>query len=182
VDDIACGTGTGDNVVADTADVVAGDCEQVDRPATQTAPAGGNSPQSNVPQGTQPPGQSATTPPDTTPPAVVLKIAAQRLKTVIAKGLRVGTSFSEPAILTAKLTLAAPLAKQLKLGRKAVVIASLRNRQVTATTRTVVLKLSSAARKRLRGAKKPVSATLSIEARDASGNVGKATSRVKLKP
>jgi hypothetical protein len=75
-DTVSCGVGT-DRVVADTADVVAADCEQVDRAGA----AGPAAPAAGAPA----PGAAA---PGATPARPVV-VAGQRLRTALRRGLRV---------------------------------------------------------------------------------------------
>ena len=103
------------------------------------------------------------------PPAASLKAAKQKLKAVLAKGLVLRASCSEPCTLKLQLVVDKETAKKLKLGRKPTVIGKL-TRSLDGTAKLKV-KLTAKAKK---GLKKARSVKLSVRgvATDAAGNAG----------
>ena len=93
-----------------------------------------------------------------------MKAAKQKLKAVLAKGLAVTASCSEPCTLRLQLMVDKPTAKKLKLGKKPTVVGTL-TRSLSGTAKLKV-KLTGKAKKRLKKAKS-VKLTLRAVATDA---------------
>jgi len=114
----------------------------------------------------------ATQPGDRVAPAInATVVAGQKLRRLRAKGLQVVLESSEPAVVAFELTLDKGAARRLGLKRKPtgrVVVGSLRRSVLAGSTRLTV-KLTSAARKALKAARK-VTLRLETVAIDAAGN------------
>ncbi len=137
-------------------------------PGTPGTPGGG---------GTPPAGGGGAAA-DTAAPAATLKAAKQKLKAVLAKGLALTASCSEPCTLKLQLVVDKKTAKKLKLGKKPTVIGKL-TRSVSGTAKLKV-KLTGKAKKRLKRAKS-VKLTVKAVATDAAGNATTKTAKVTLK-
>jgi hypothetical protein len=136
--------------------------------------------------GGTPPGDGGGTPgptPDTVAPAVTLKpAAAQKLRKVLSKGLRLGLTASEPCTVHLVITVPKGTARKYRLDKRArgpVVVAKL-DVTLRAGDSTVAVKLTKRARKALKRAKK-VAFSIAASAHDAAGNTttGSATLVVK---
>ncbi len=149
-DNVDCGVGS-DRVVADSLDTVAPNCEQVER-ATVAGPGSG-------------PG----TGPGSTVGAATLAVGATaKLGTILRKGLALSVTCQGPCSIVARLSL-----KGRKLG-------SAKKALLAAGTAKLRIKLSRAAKRRLRRASRP-KLVLKVTVTDAAGNatVLKKTIRVK---
>ena len=73
--------------------------------------------------------------PDTAAPAATLQAAKQKLKAVLAKGLALTASCSEPCTLKLQLVVDKKTAKKLKLGKKPTVVGTL-TRSLAGTRRS----------------------------------------------
>ena len=142
-------------------------------------------------------GPSPTGPPPTAPVAAPVPIATSpvasvdrsapglalsatrilRVRTMRARGLRATVTCSEACRLSAVLTLDAATAR--KLGLRSRRIASRTATIAGAGSRVVLLRLTTAARARLRGSGR---ATLQVAARDAAGNRRTRSKLVMLRP
>jgi Bacterial Ig domain/PKD domain len=115
---------------------------------------------------------------DVAPPAAALKAAKQKLKAVLAKGLALTASCSEPCTLKLQLVVDKKTAKKLKLGKRATVVGTL-TRTISGTAKLKV-KLTGKAKKRLKKARS-VKLTVTAVATDAAGNAATKTAKVTLK-
>jgi hypothetical protein len=97
---------------------------------------------------------------------------------VLAKGLALTASCSEPCTLKLQLVVDKKTANKLKLGKKPTVIGKL-TRSVSGTAKLKV-KLTGKAKKRLKRAKS-VKLTVEAIATDAAGNATTKTAKVTLK-
>ena len=97
---------------------------------------------------------------------------------MLAKGLLLTASCSEPCTLKLQLIADKKTAKQLKLGRKPTVVGTL-TRSVSGTAKLKV-RLTGKAKQRLKRAKS-VKLTLRAVATDAAGNAASRTAKVTLK-
>jgi hypothetical protein len=97
---------------------------------------------------------------------------------VLARGLRIRTTWSENAKLTLTLTIPAKLAGKLHLAArtKPVVVGTLSTGVKANVPKAITLKLTKRARRALANQKR-VTLTLSLSARDAAGNKSKALVR-----
>ena len=98
---------------------------------------------------------------------VTLKAAKQKLKAVLAKGLAVTASCSEPCTLKLQLVIDKKTAKKLKLGKKPTVIGTL-TRSLAGSAK-LKIKLTGKAKKRLKKAKS-VKLSVRAVATDPAGN------------
>jgi hypothetical protein len=96
---------------------------------------------------------------------------------VLAKGLAIIASCSEPCTLRLQLVVDKKTAKKLKLGKKATVVGTL-TRSVSGTAKLKV-KLTGKAKKRLKKAK-TVKLTVKAVATDAAGNAATKTAKLTL--
>jgi Ca2+-binding RTX toxin-like protein len=160
VDDIACGAGT-DTAVVDAADVVAADCETVDRPAAPAA--------SPTPAPIASPVPVATVAPvtDRTGPALTIAAVAK-----VAKG-----------VVTVTVTCPAGEPAGCAGGR-----ATLRLGSATASTATFTAAAGKSARLKLKVSRKlrakvraGKTVKLTVSARDQAGNTGTASRSLKLR-
>jgi hypothetical protein len=131
--------------------------------------------------GTQaPPAAPSISPPrDTVAPALkLLRVTRSPLQRVLARGLRIRTTWSENAKLTLTLTIPAKLAGKLHLAArtKPVVVGTLSTGVKANVPKAITLKLTKRARRALANQKR-VTLTLSLSARDAAGNKSKAVVR-----
>ena len=102
-DDLGCNEGLGDRAVADAGDVVASDCETVDRSPAPPGVDPGNVPPSGIPGPSDPGGGSGGVA-DRTAPGVTLRGVPRRLTRAEArKGVRVIAAVTEPARLQVRL-------------------------------------------------------------------------------
>ena len=116
--------------------------------------------------------------PDTAAPAATLKAAKQKLKAVLAKGLAVTASCSEPCTLKLQLVIDKKTAKKLKLGKKPTVIGTL-TRSLAGSAK-LKIKLTGKAKKRLKKAKS-VKLSVRAVATDPAGNAAAVVKTVTLK-
>jgi hypothetical protein len=117
--------------------------------------------------------------PDTTEPLAFVTVrAAQTIKTVRSKGLRLQVVAGEPATATITATIDKATAKRLKLKRRTV--ASGKAAFTAAGVRSVRLKLGAKAKRALRKSKKPVRVRVSATITDLAGNASKATASAVL--
>ena len=116
--------------------------------------------------------------PDTAAPAATLKAAKQKLKAVLAKGLAVTASCSEPCTLKLQLVIDKKTAKKLKLGKKPTVVGTLT--RSLAGSAQLKIKLTGKAKKRLKRAKS-VKLSVRAVATDAAGNAAAVVKTVTLK-
>ncbi|MDW5592737.1 hypothetical protein VSS74_00210 [Conexibacter stalactiti] len=152
VDTVDCGPGA-DRVVADTADVVAADCETVERPVVvrepePQPPVGGETP---TPPALVPPGPpTQSTPPPAPAAKVVLSLAgrAPKLAVALRRGLPV-TVRGASGTVRLRATITAKTARGAGLGRKPLVVASARLTARGGRAATVRLRFTKAARTRL---------------------------------
>ena len=86
-------------------------------------PTGGGGPTAPPPDGGG--GGAGGPAPDTSAPSASLKAAKQKLKAVLAKGLALTATCSEPCTLKLQLVVDKRTAKKLKLGKKPTVIGTL---------------------------------------------------------
>ena len=131
VDQIACGFGS-DSVVADSIDVVAGDCEAVDR-GSAPVPGGGS--------GGGAGGGSAT--PVTLPKRL-------SLKALRARGLKFEVACGGPCSISATLTASSSLGRKLGLSKASRVVARGTARASTAGTVPVTLQAGKRVRSKLK--------------------------------
>jgi subtilisin len=139
---------------------------------------------------TPPPPQTATIPPPTPPtapadrtaPTAALSVPRQRLRRVLARGLRVTLRCSEACTVNAEALLPARTAKRVKLSRGGTArIARRAGLRLSARTRrTVTLRLTRSARRRLARVRRVV-LTVSLSARDRAGNRRALRRRVRLR-
>ena len=155
-------------------------------PASSEPPAGSGTPPAPVPPAPPAPAPAPPAPapappapaPDTLRPAVSLTVPSQRLRTVFSRGLRASFGSSEPARVSARLLLDATTAKRLRIARGAATLAT--TSAAPTTKRTLVLKLSSRTRARLRGVR-TLRVTLRVVATDAAGNARSVDRRITLR-
>lgn len=118
-------------------------------------------------------------PPDITPPHVKLKIKRQKLRNVLAHGLKVTETCDEPCRSTFQVLLTGKVAKQFHITRTV----SIGKKSVSLNAgarKTVTIKFSKRARKNLRRARQ-VKITLKVTSKDAAGNVGRLSRKITLK-
>lgn len=142
VDSIACGPGN-DRVVADADDVVAADCETVERPAAGGGPAPGPGPGPGPGRGGRSGGVAK--------PAVTV-VGGARLRSVLRSGLTIRVKgVRAGAKLHATLQLAGPAARKLGLARgtRAVTVAGGDAKAGAAGTATLKLRFTKLASRRL---------------------------------
>jgi hypothetical protein len=118
-------------------------------------------------------------PPDKLAPTLGLVIAKLKLKALLAKGLPVTVSCSEPCKFGLALTVDSKTAKKLHLSRVATV-GRASGTLTTAGKKKVVVKLTKKAKKALRKAKKVV-LSVKMTATDAAGNRATKTKKVTVK-
>ena len=117
---------------------------------------------------------------DAAAPLLRLSLASrQRIGTVSRKGLSPRVSCSEPCRLDARVLIAGRLAKRLGLSRGGTVTAGRTVRGPAAGTRTVTIRVTSAVRRRLAGAKS-VLVQVRLVATDAAGNARTLERAVRL--
>ena len=139
--------------------------------ATPAEPAGGGGPSAPPPSGGGPA-------PDTSAPSASLKAAKQKLKAVLAKGLALTATCSEPCTVKLQLVVDKRTAKKLKQGKKPTVIGTL-TRSLAGSARLKV-KLTGKAKKALKRAKS-VKLSVRAVATDAAGNAATLAKTVTLK-
>jgi Ca2+-binding RTX toxin-like protein len=161
-DQIQCGGGA-DTVQADQIDVVALDgfqaCESVDRagvPAPAPSPA--------------PHGSGAAS-------AVSFATPGSHSR---AHGTAVKVTCAGPCTFTATLTIGASVARKAGLGHKSIAIGAAKGTLLAAGSKSVTVKLTSRARRRL-AKLKSVAATLKLTAKDASGATTRKQSPITLR-
>jgi hypothetical protein len=158
IDRLSCGSGN-DTAVVDADDVVAPDCETAQRPRVAAAP---------------PPVAATPTPPDRTPPNVSMTVPKRpSLGSIIARGLRIGFTISEPSTVKAELQVTRAIARRLGLptrGASSVVVIGRGTSAPRAAGReSITLKLTAKARRGLRRLRQ-ARMTLRITATDPAGN------------
>ena len=116
---------------------------------------------------------------DTTAPSATISAARQKLKAVLAKGLALKASCSEPCTLSIQLVVDKATAKKLKLGKKATVIGKL-TRSVDGSA-TFKVKLTAKARKALKKAKSVKLSVRAIASDTAGNQAAPIVKRVTLK-
>lgn len=127
---------------------------------------------------TSPPVAAVTATADRTAPGLALSSPRiQRARTLRAKGLRATVNCSEACRLSVELTLDRATARRLGLRSRRVALSSATISR--AGRRVVVLRLTAAARARLRGSGR---ATLRVIARDATGNRRARSQTIRLRP
>jgi subtilisin family serine protease len=162
-------------------------------PATDTPAPAPTAPAPDSTSAAPAPDRSAPTTPEAAAPAVATSAAAAgdrtaprltlraaralRSRTMRARGLRATVNCSESCRLSVSLTLDAATARRLGLRSRRIAV---RSATITrAGRRVVVLRLTTAARARLRGSGR---ATLQVTARDAAGNRHTRSQAVRLRP
>ncbi len=115
--------------------------------------------------------------PDRVAPTIRLRVLSSRLASVRRSGLRVRIACSEPCTVRASLTVDAALARRLRLPQRTLGRADAR---IVATTKTLVVKLGSRARRALR-TRRSLRTTLTVTATDASRNSRKTRRAVRLR-
>ena len=153
IDTVECGLGA-DSVDADLEDAPAPDCESVHRPPQPQPPAPAPTPTPGPP------------PADTTAPRATLRAAAQRWPAVRRTGLKVRVDCREACTIVGTVRLSARDARRHRLrgtiGRSAEAF-------TTTGRRTVTIRITRAALRRLRTASAPAF-TLTVTATDRAGN------------
>jgi hypothetical protein len=132
-----------------------------------------------------PAAQTAVTPlpqpGDRVAPAVAIAVPAQRLATVLNRGLRAGVSCDEACAIDARAVLSGPVARRVGLSRGGAATIARATRALPAAGRgTVVLRLTRRAVRALRTARR-LTLTLTVTARDAAGNARVASRAVRLR-
>ena len=155
-----CGAGP-DSVVADFADFVEVDCEQVQRIA-----AAGPAPPMPTPHPAPPMSTALPAPPDTTAPASTVKIRRTGLSRTLRRGFVAAVTCGEPCTVNAQLSIKRKLAKRRKVPR---LVASGAARLATPGTTPVVLRFRRPVRRRLAGVRM-LRAELVVSVRDAADN------------
>jgi hypothetical protein len=131
---INCGIGGGDRAIVDFNDVVASDCESVDRSAPP-----------------QPPGPGPELP--AAKPGAPVVLGKLSIRAIVAKGLVVRISCPAACSVVAELRVTKALARKLGLGRSRVLAKGRATRTTAGNARTTV-KVVKKARKRLRRMRK----------------------------
>jgi hypothetical protein len=140
------------------------------------ADAAGNSSTASV-KVTYTPKAAGTPPTDKTAPVIGLAVAKTKLASLLAKGLPVTVSCSEPCTFSLALMLDSKTAKTLS---KVVTIGKASGSLATAGKKKVVVKLTKKAKKALKKAKKVV-LTVKTTAKDKAGNSATKTKMVAVK-
>jgi hypothetical protein len=106
---------------------------------------------------------------DTMPPAGALTVPRQRLRAIARKGLTARLACGEACTWRVAVTLDRRAAARIGMSRKQLTIGSRSGAFGTAGTRTVTVKLTRAARRRL-ARLRSLRVTVRVELRDAAGN------------
>jgi hypothetical protein len=142
-------------------------------------PGGGGGPEGGGPGGGGPggPGGGGA---DTLPPRTTLKYKAADARRALRRSrLPVTATCSETCTLTLQVKITSKLAKKYRLGKRAV-IGTARGSLTAGRGRTLTVKFTSLARKRLKRAR-TLKVSLVATARDAVGNRGSATAKATLR-
>jgi hypothetical protein len=119
--------------------------------------------------------------PDTAAPHLTLTpVAGQKLKTVASKGLKLTVGTDEACTVTIVLKIDKKTAKQLKLGKKALVVGTA-TASLSSGTTVVTVKLTSKAKKAFKKAKKKAKLSAVVTGKDPAGNAATLTKSVSLK-